>query len=615
MKKIIQCLLFLSFLGFIFFSCNPMLGSYYYQQQGRGLDSTDIDNNSGSNTVPVVVPPLSNDAISMFSVIRENGIVIEPFGNTKVETMLRGKLKHAPNIFKTADFIDRVIQITEVTSGNLPQTKFQENVKLWQPANEHGWQVFNGDNFSSHAVMTVTVKNVGYFRVKGKNPLVSSYDGILIPIYGSDGKPTEQTEPIMKRFVFYRFTGDVPVVGTLDNRLVAFDSYTGLLFVYAIPTTFGGNGNPLGWQPLEGVGAPDGKKHSFYEYDPVGYVNKDGEFRMTSQYITNLKKKTSRENYKPPFTGKSPYSDVLKRLSPFTVEFEKLYGTYNLEKNTADTTQYKLEYKDDSIESASIAKTVFLHVKGAKLKESPVKISHVLSDGAENFINVEVYNDSLKGSDSNGGKNSSIIRLELKPNRLVEQSATLTLNFSADSNVYDAENSPKIITINITRSSYNEVSVSNLKIHNISVTDSWGNPVGDVTTNPEFKWNIRAKVNEDNFINCFVNETKAETIEKNKSYIDDKSTVMKMWGRAKTENTVTVDVSLFEEDDTVTGLGNDIFLKHGKPSFPFSYNPISKKWEYTGQKSFVKIENNKSVIFNLTLDGEKLDLSFDLEWK
>ena len=286
-------------------SCPSPL-SYYIQQQNRAADSGAAEpepepdyGSSGS-----VLPALPAGMFNAFEIILKDGAIAEPAHDGKAKTQVSSKLgggTEANYAFPSDKFNDWKL-IASFTADNVSQMKY-EGTTAW--TEDGNWQKYNGVNSSAKGY---TISNMTYYRTVGKNPY-NLYKNETYPLYGADGNKTGQTESLMKRFIFYRFTGSVPVAGGLNNPLVAVDTYSKLVFAYARPTGFTGLGVPTGWTPIDRANDAKtdstGRKYRFYEYDPAGYVTSDGQFHLTSEYEAALKG----ANYIPEATGKSPYQN------------------------------------------------------------------------------------------------------------------------------------------------------------------------------------------------------------------------------------------------------------------------------------------------------------------
>lgn len=296
---------FAASLSFLATSCPSPL-SYYIQQQNRAADSGVAEpepepdyGSSGS-----VLPALPSGMFNAFEIILKDGAIAEPAHDGKAKAQVSSKLGggiEANYAFSSDKFNDWKL-IASFTADNVSQMKY-EGTTTW--TEDGNWQKYNGANSSAKGY---TISKMTYYRTVGKNPY-NLYKNETYPLYGADGNKTGQTESLMKRFIFYRFTGSVPVAGVLNNPLVAVDTYSKLVFAYARPTGFSGLGVPTGWTPIDRANDAKtdstGRKYRFYEYDPAGYVTSDGQFHLTSEYEAALKG----ANYIPEATGKSPYQN------------------------------------------------------------------------------------------------------------------------------------------------------------------------------------------------------------------------------------------------------------------------------------------------------------------
>lgn len=116
------------------------------------------------------------------------------------------------------------------------------------------------------------ISQLKYYLYKGKNPLMSSSD------------------PIMKRFYFYRFSGKAAKILLLDNYLVAVDTYTKLVFAFAVPTKYKNMFSkriPEAWGALDNNSSSG--KYKFYEYDPVGIVKSNGSVELYDWHLSDMR--------------------------------------------------------------------------------------------------------------------------------------------------------------------------------------------------------------------------------------------------------------------------------------------------------------------------------------
>lgn len=296
----------------------PFMNSYYVQQQNRSALQNEPED-WGNADIPVPVLPAG--FFNMFSVIRPGGVIIEPkkennaagdkahcFVNDRLVLLDIGLTKMPT--FSDTQFADWKLEST--FEYNVSQMKYDGTVEWQGTAGEQ--QYYLGAD--SWALTEENGKNIisemKYFRSYGKNPF-GLYRDETYKVYGEDGELSAQSEELMKRFVFYRFTGKGGGLVALDNCLIAVDTYSKLIFAFGKPIRFKTVQKeqvPTEWAPVDTVcEGPKDKitgrvRYRFYEYDPVGYVKEDGSFVLTETYKTNSKNK----HYDPVFTGKSPYA-------------------------------------------------------------------------------------------------------------------------------------------------------------------------------------------------------------------------------------------------------------------------------------------------------------------
>lgn len=211
--------------------------------------------------------------------------------------------------FETADFNNKHIS-AKFNEKNVPEMWYVDGDVKWTPSTDTTYlgdttedkYVYSGDNT---AAGDNNISSVQYHMYDGKNPFYTADGSYNTATFGGE-------ETRLERFMFYRFTGDT-AGPSLDNMLVAVDTYTRLIFGFGKPTAFVtilGNDNPTRWEAVEvATTAPDGTQYKFYEYDPAGYVDKDGKFVMYDWYKKNLEEanKNNTGKFDPQFTGTSPY--------------------------------------------------------------------------------------------------------------------------------------------------------------------------------------------------------------------------------------------------------------------------------------------------------------------
>ncbi len=255
----------------------------------------------------------------------------------------------ADSSFEVVDFLDfnfneALIEAT-FSSKNVPSMKYSFG-ELWSlsddttylPPLNNGEKTYTYEYAGENTKAGVNaITNVTYIKYEGFNPFFaidSKYNQAML---------ADESERGMERFLFYRFKGKGGGIVDLDNMLVAVDTYTSLIFGFAVPTEFIsllGQDNPTKWEPVESAAsAPDGQKYKFYEYDPAGYVDATGTFVMYDWYINNLSQANAanKEKFYPQFTG----------VSPYLVNFDVKKPTFAIRNNLGDNSNgYFTELSD-----------------------------------------------------------------------------------------------------------------------------------------------------------------------------------------------------------------------------------------------------------------------------
>ena len=466
----------------------------------------------------------------------------------------------------------------------------------------------------------------------------------------------------MERFVFYYFTGYNH--GDLKNCLVAVDTYSKLIFPFAKAVVFK-NVNilllginefvPQVWKQVD-------LEHRFYEYDPIGYVTKEGNFILTDAYKTKirLKGKTveeEKEKYIPDFTGKSPYLGY----AGGTQEEEKpLFGVEVYKTSVSHDTQYTvsgkngeyiLEYVDETIESAQVDKEVSFSVRLSDLKSTSPVPATVTVDNGGGFIKTSILKAGNEQITSpNFTTEAPVIDVIVSIDAVSELadkegSFTFTFNPSATYN----ESSPDKIKVKIIRHRL-KFSISNIVLKNISVKDVFGDyPAAGSTSKAEFSYEIKAR--------CDAGEWDIFSTNNGAHLSIDTGTQAPLQGKyalpidRKTPASHKVDIScMIQENDPLAGNDDDVIIKHEKPLFTLLYNDAGDNgkgtWSLSRNPDPVQSYNEggywgwywsvKSVTLPEVLRGKKermtilinayiydlgakgdsdMELSFDVEWK
>ena len=239
--------LFLTSCGGHFF--NPR---YYYNKSSSSLSSGD-----GGVNIPEVEPPEEIPADE------DPFKVNEDYNNPNYGGYEASKFDKW--LFK-ASFRDDKLPIYNF---------FEDNTRSWIPGGmdwnnipANYYQGKNGEN----TAQGYEIKNLTVYKYDRDNPLYD--DKGYLP-----GR--------MDRFRFYSINGESGVAtinAPLKQYLIAVDTYSKFVFAFGKITKvqdFVGQKVPIGFEAIELHGD---KKH-FYEYDPIGYVDKTGEVFFYQHYI------------------------------------------------------------------------------------------------------------------------------------------------------------------------------------------------------------------------------------------------------------------------------------------------------------------------------------------
>lgn len=225
-----------------------------------------------------------------------------------------------PNYSFTMNFDDMVIQ-AEFDDKNRPKYKLVSGKWNQGDASKNEYS-YNGDNTSAAGN---NVSGVVYYLYKGKNPT-----------FKPDTSYNQSDR--LERFYFYRFTGSALGIVDLDNFLIAIDTYSKLVFAFAVPSFWDsvvGNAVPDEWSAVENGWEADSGNNSkiwfnqtdgiryFYEYDPVGVVHSDGSIEIYDWCLSSIannnkyaprvdgnKIDLTREIAKEGSPGRSPYMPI-----------------------------------------------------------------------------------------------------------------------------------------------------------------------------------------------------------------------------------------------------------------------------------------------------------------
>lgn len=167
------------------------------------------------------------------------------------------------SVFSNTEF-DNLILTARFDQNNIPT--FSLSAGMYSSSENTAEFIANGTPTASQGF---TINEVTYYQYRGVNPLYAATGS-----YNTNLKYTEHGSPKLSRFYFYRMTGKGGGVLKYDRYLIAIDTYSKYIFAYAQPTSFTTLGVPTDWQALDGTPAKEDTAACFYEYDPVGYVEK-----------------------------------------------------------------------------------------------------------------------------------------------------------------------------------------------------------------------------------------------------------------------------------------------------------------------------------------------------
>lgn len=196
--------------------------------------------------------------------------------------------------FSASWFDDRwVLPKMSFDGNNIPVCRFDSRLTGWKteyrPTEEYS---YNANDEGNTALAGLSIRPMQIYQYRGKNPLASPYC------------PYNSSENI-KRFRFYRFVGKAIGSISLDQFVIAVDTYSKFVFAYAAVTELNNFSIPQEYEPVE-LHSEDGRP--FYEYDPIGYVQEDGTVVRYRQYEEDME--TDRAvNYLPRIHSPAEYPD------------------------------------------------------------------------------------------------------------------------------------------------------------------------------------------------------------------------------------------------------------------------------------------------------------------
>lgn len=188
--------------------------------------------------------------------------------------------------FPASRFNDWLIK-AEFDKNNVPTYAFfYDNKKSWEIKNSNQSE-YVYDGYTSYA-SGVPLNYIKYYQYRGKNIFTN----------GAKDLPSD--------FYFYFFTARGAGIIPLNFHLIAIDIYSKDIYMYAIPIDtkkYFGKPVPLNFIAID-LYETNGRIYHFYEYDPIGKVEKDGNVTLYNFF----KDRQSKNIYNPVYTGKSPHA-------------------------------------------------------------------------------------------------------------------------------------------------------------------------------------------------------------------------------------------------------------------------------------------------------------------
>ncbi len=234
MKKI-QIILILLAISLFFSSCARRFSPMYYYNKKASSSNSESDSTPSDIAGDEDIPPDQDPFIN-----GEWNDINYRFDGNKILEFLFG-----------ASF----------DGNNVPIYKFyKKDAKTWELQDTLTSEYYFNGSDDGNKAQTYPINPANFYRYDYKNPLVEPTSG-----YNQSTR--------MGRFLFYRLQGKAVVV-SLNNYLIAIDTYSKLVFAYAKITKTAeavGQKYPTEFKPVEEYG----EKKKFYEYDPIGFMSYD----------------------------------------------------------------------------------------------------------------------------------------------------------------------------------------------------------------------------------------------------------------------------------------------------------------------------------------------------
>lgn len=176
------------------------------------------------------------------------------YGN---EPFIDGRHNAINYIFDGSIIKDYVMKVM-FDKNNIPTYEFVKNEKGWGLTNFFINEYHYDGTADKNKARGFKISPANFYRYDGYNPL------------------SHENDWRMKRFQFYAMLDCKAVVVELNNYLIAVDTYSKFVFAYGKITMtkrIFGTDVPLSFDAVENYG----ERRKFYEYDPIGFIEQDGD--------------------------------------------------------------------------------------------------------------------------------------------------------------------------------------------------------------------------------------------------------------------------------------------------------------------------------------------------
>lgn len=317
MKKVIIFLF--AILLLLAISCSSPLESKYGSKYGGKMYNTSKDNQENGGIVsPPEDPGFEEEVVDPAT---------DPFNEN-----IAGNPTPNDGGYNASKFEEWRI-VAGFDGKNVPEYKFSGTGWNIKDASKHEYTYAGANSYAGGNSIT----GMTYYQYRGYNYFYER-DAPGTPYHKMENNGHGNR---IKRFYFYRFSGKGGGVASLDNLLMAVDSYSKLIYGYGKPlsyTSILGNQMPTSWGVFDLYSSgPGGKKYKFYEYDPIGYVKADGsvvlydwfkERQGTGNYESYMAGGPDRVSASFNGPGKSPY---ITEASAGSVNLDPVVGTLTVE--------------------------------------------------------------------------------------------------------------------------------------------------------------------------------------------------------------------------------------------------------------------------------------------